>query len=433
MNDAPPIIEVRGLTKVYYRALGQPVLLKDHVLQWVGGSPRSHAFCALEDVSFSIARGEIVGIMGVNGSGKSTLLRVLSGITSQTRGEAIVRGRVASLLELGVGFSGEMTGRENIFLNGALLGIPRHVLEERMEEIIDFAELREFIDTPVKFYSSGMYLRLGFAIGSHVDPDVLLIDEAFAVGDVGFRQKCKHKLYELVRQEKTILIVSHDNDILHELANRVIILERGRVLADEPTYEGTFLYNRRVRERDIDQTYREPIREDEEEPTFKRRCGTGEVEFTALRVLDRDGRPCEFFAHDDALILEADYVVHQPVRDAKFAVVLYGYTVDLFTASTDGWEIRFDGLAGPGTMRFTIDSLQLLYGSFCFGIVCGPYSFLDRGYKKRWWKYAYDLWIGGAGFVVRDAPDNHGCIGFVRRDCHWEFVQPGTTRAAAGD
>lgn len=421
MNVKAPIIDVRNVSKVYYRALGQPVLLKDQVLHWLGGKSRGTPFYALRDVSFSIQRGEIVGILGVNGSGKSTLLRVLSNITAPTSGEVRVNGRIASLLELGVGFSPEMTGRENIFLNGALLGIERSVLEARMQSIIDFAELSEFIDTQVKFYSSGMYLRLGFAIGTAVDPDILLIDEAFAVGDVGFRQKCKQRLYELITAGKTILIVSHDIEIIHELATRVLVLDHGELIADKPAFEGTFIYNRRVLERDVDQTYREPIREGDEHPEYKRRAGTGELEFTALRVLDRAGNPCQHFERDDTLILEVEYVVHKPVRDVKFAIVLYFCGVDLFTASTDGWGMTFPEISRPGRFRFVIESLSLLYGSYYFGVIASPHSFLEPGYRKRWWKEAYDLWIGQAAFVVADNPGNRRMIGCLHRQCHWQF------------
>lgn len=426
MNTAleEPIIEIRNVSKVYYRALGQPVLLKDRALQWLRGSGPGERFHALRDVSFSIRRGEIVGIVGVNGSGKSTLLRILSGITAPTSGTIAVRGRVSSLLELGVGFSGEMTGRENIFLNGALLGIPRAVLEAKMEEIIEFAELREFIDTPVKFYSSGMYLRLGFAIGAHVNPDILLIDEAFAVGDAGFREKCKQKLYELVALGKTIVVVSHDTGILHELCSRVIVMDHGAVIADDKTVLATFMYNRFVTERFVDTSAREAIREDEETPEYKRRCGSGEVEFTALRVLDAEGRPRQIFQRNEPLVLEADYVVHTPVRDPKFAVVLYAHLHDLTTVSSDGWGYRFGELTGSGTVRLKIRALPLLYGHFYFGVACVPHSFREPGYGKRWWKSAYDLWIGSAAFAMDQHPDNHDAIGELSLDCDWEFDPP---------
>ncbi|CAN5639738.1 hypothetical protein BH10ACT8_BH10ACT8_03440 [soil metagenome] len=193
-------------------------------------------FYALRDVSLEIARGETVGLIGANGSGKSTLLKVLAGILRPTRGTVEARGRIASLLELGAGFNGELSGRENIYLNASLLGLTRRETDALYDSIVDFAELAEFIDNPVKHYSSGMYVRLGFAVAVHVDPDILLIDEVLAVGDEHFQRKCLNKITEFQDAGKTILFVSHSAELIERICSRAILLDHGNVLFDGDPY-----------------------------------------------------------------------------------------------------------------------------------------------------------------------------------------------------
>lgn len=192
---------------------------------YAGGS-----FWALDDVSLEIPEGEIVGIIGRNGAGKSTLLKILSRVTSPTCGEISIRGRIASLLEVGTGFHPELTGRENIYLNGAILGMRRHEVRAKFDEIVAFAEIEPFIDTPVKRYSSGMYVRLAFAVAAHLDPEILLLDEILAVGDFAFRNKCLGKMGEIGRSGRTILLVSHDMNQIRQLCQKAVLLDEGRVV-----------------------------------------------------------------------------------------------------------------------------------------------------------------------------------------------------------
>jgi lipopolysaccharide transport system ATP-binding protein len=201
------------------------------VRRWADGSPPASraSIWALKDVSFDIAEGEIVGVIGRNGSGKSTLLKILSRITEPTTGRAEVRGRVASLLEVGTGFHPELTGRDNVFLNGAILGMRRAEMNRKFDEIVDFAEVQAFIDTPVKHYSSGMALRLAFAVAAHLEPEVLLIDEVLAVGDAAFQKKCLGKMGDVARQGRTIIFVSHDLTAVQVLCQRAIRLGQGRI------------------------------------------------------------------------------------------------------------------------------------------------------------------------------------------------------------
>jgi len=231
-----PIIEVKHLTKEY--DLGAVTSIKDNLRQTLAkiqgkDTWQRERFKALDDVSFTIEEGEVVGIIGHNGAGKSTLLKHLANITKPTSGEVVVRGSIAPLIEVGAGVNPELTGRENIYLNGAILGIPKKVIQSKLEEIIDFSELEQFIDTPVKRYSSGMTVKLGFSIATSMDADILIIDEVLAVGDLAFQRKCFDKMEDLIKQQgKTVLLVSHNIRQVQRLCNRVILLKQGQIMQD---------------------------------------------------------------------------------------------------------------------------------------------------------------------------------------------------------
>ncbi|MBW4446557.1 MAG: ABC transporter ATP-binding protein [Spirirestis rafaelensis WJT71-NPBG6] len=205
-------------------------------------NPSSQEFWALKDVSFEIKQGDRVGFIGRNGAGKSTLLKVLSRITEPTSGSIRIKGRVASLLEVGTGFHPELTGRENIFLNGAILGMSKVEIQRKFDEIVAFAEIEKFLDTPVKRYSSGMYVRLAFAVAAHLEPDILIVDEVLAVGDAHFQKKCLGKLEDVGKQGRTVLFVSHNLAVLQTLCNRGIFLKQGSVFADDSASEGVSIY-----------------------------------------------------------------------------------------------------------------------------------------------------------------------------------------------
>ena len=196
--------------------------------------PQPETFWALKDVSFDVHAGEVIGIIGRNGAGKSTLLKILSRITEPTSGEAVIRGRVSSLLEVGIGFHGELTGRENLFLNGAILGMRKSEIDAKFDEIVAFAEVEKFIDTAVKHYSSGMYLRLAFAVAAHLEPEILIVDEVLAVGDANFQRKCLSKMEDVGQRGRTVLFVSHNMPAVTRLCKRVVLLDEGKVLLDGP-------------------------------------------------------------------------------------------------------------------------------------------------------------------------------------------------------
>jgi ABC-type polysaccharide/polyol phosphate transport system ATPase subunit len=200
-------------------------------------------FWALQNVSFAVGQGEVVGILGRNGAGKSTLLKVLTRITQPTTGTAVMRGRCASLLEVGTGFHQELSGRENIFLNGAILGMPQREIRKRFDEIVDFSEVERFLDTPVKYYSSGMYMRLAFAVAAHLDPDILFIDEVLAVGDAEFQKKCIGKMSDVAKGGRTILFVSHNHAAVRTLCTHALLLKNGRTTGKQSVSDALALYS----------------------------------------------------------------------------------------------------------------------------------------------------------------------------------------------
>lgn len=239
------IIEVHNLSKSYrigtrienyYSLRDEMVNLAKKPFQWLRGQRTSRKeFWALKDVSFSVKKGEVVGIIGRNGAGKTTLLKVLSRITPPTSGHAIIRGRVNSLLEVGTGFHPELKGRENIYLSGAILGMTKKEIDSKFDEIVEFSEVGQFLDTPVKRYSSGMYVRLAFAVAAHLEPEVLFVDEVLAVGDYKFQRKCLEKMSKVGQEGRTILFVSHNMASISRLCDRSILLENGKVVIDGPT------------------------------------------------------------------------------------------------------------------------------------------------------------------------------------------------------
>jgi len=243
MAAAPVVIEVDGLAKKY--RLGQLQkgydTLRDSIAHGVSRvahrehKPKAEEIWALDGVSFQVEQGEVLGIIGPNGAGKSTLLKILTRITTPTKGSAVIRGRVGSLLEVGTGFHGELTGRENVYLSGPILGMTRREITRKLSDIVEFSGVEKFIDTPVKRYSSGMYVRLAFSVAAHLEPEILLVDEVLAVGDVQFREKCLGKMTELGREGRTVLFVSHDLGAITRLCDRAVWLAAGSVVEDGPS------------------------------------------------------------------------------------------------------------------------------------------------------------------------------------------------------
>ncbi|QEO13531.1 ABC transporter ATP-binding protein [Agromyces intestinalis] len=231
-SEAPARIIVDGVSKTY--RLRHTQSFKETFTAWARRKPISTSFQALEGIDVTVGEGESIAVLGYNGSGKSTLLKLISGVLRPDRGRVLTRGRVAGLIEVGAGFHPDLSGRENVYLNAAILGMSKDEIDAKFDEIVDFSEIGEFIDTEVKHYSSGMFVRLAFAVAIQTSFDILLVDEVLAVGDAPFREKCKAKIRELAERDKTLFIVSHDLGMISELCDRGIVLRRGNVIFDGP-------------------------------------------------------------------------------------------------------------------------------------------------------------------------------------------------------
>jgi ABC-type polysaccharide/polyol phosphate transport system ATPase subunit len=304
-------IQVEGVGKRYrVGQRGGYLTLRESLAARFGrrASDDSHDLWALNDVSFEVADGEAVGVIGANGAGKSTLLRILSRITQPTTGVSRTRGRVGSLLEVGTGFHPELTGRENVFLNGAILGMKRREIHSRFDEIVAFSGLERFLDTPLKRYSSGMYLRLAFAVAAHVQPEILFVDEVLAVGDAAFRERCLGKMTELGREGRTVLFVSHDLGALARLCPRALWLDHGRLMEDGPST--------RAIERYLEKAAPRGSRAEFAPEPGKR------VQLLSVAVTNREGAPLEAPRRDRELTLSARFRVAEHGASLDMAFVL---------------------------------------------------------------------------------------------------------------
>jgi ABC-type polysaccharide/polyol phosphate transport system ATPase subunit len=333
---------------------------------------------ALRDVTFEIARGESVGVIGPNGAGKSTLLKVLSRITEPTEGDAWIDGRVGSLLEVGTGFHGELTGRENVYLNGAILGMKRSEIDRKFDEIVAFAEVEPFIDTPVKHYSSGMYLRLGFAVAAHLEPEILVVDEVLSVGDASFQRKCMRKIRSVVQEGRTVLFVSHNLDAVQQICPRSLVLDEGRVIAwgDSATVVSQYL-SRYVERCDPNVWI---------DLSTAKRVGSGGVRFVAIR----------YFGSDDTAGHAScgQHLRFDIELDSESDQTIESLAVGLRTQEGT-WLIGNDILAKGETMQlrkgrngatFRIDELLLNPGIYLVALWIGEatgaaYDFLDMAFE----------------------------------------------------
>jgi len=327
--------------------------LKDAVV--ARGRSRPEDVVALEGVSFRIEPGGAVGLVGRNGSGKTTLLRLISGIIKPSSGHVDVGGRVGSLLELGAGFHPDLTGRENVFLNGSIYGLKRAYLREQLDEIVAFAGLEQAIDRPVRTYSSGMYMRLGFAIAAHIDADVLLLDEVFAVGDEQFQRKCFGKIFDFKRRGGTIVFVSHDASAVERLCDRAILLRDGSVDFDGPTHEAI------VRYRQLLAGDRDPA----ERGAGLKEWGSGEVRIDEAELLGPEGEARTQFLAGEPLTLRLRLVAQRPLDAPRLSFEVRDASGLLVAGSGQstgelGWEADTTTLAA----RFDVDSLPLADGRF---------------------------------------------------------------------
>ncbi len=375
-----PIIKIENVSKKY--VLGTRELyysLRDQLSGIFKKKPPKKEFWALYDVSFDVTEGETIGIIGRNGAGKSTLLKILSRITPPTRGKIIMRGRVASLLEVGTGFNPELTGRENIYLNGAILGMTKKEIERKFDEIVAFSEIEQFLDTPVKHYSSGMYVRLAFAIAAHLEPEILIVDEVLAVGDQQFQKKCLGKMDEVARSGRTILFVSHNMGAISNLCGRSVLLSQGRVMFVGKSSEAIANY---INEFEGDKGWVNL------KDWVKGRSGSGKVRFTSLLTRNDRGKIKSKFCYLEPIIFEFEIagkpdplcLIGISVRDSQGNVVLHlNNDDDKFTIPSNKEKNKI--------------------------AVCLSDNLLNEGL------YHITLWLGNQKNVLYDRLEN--CLSFV--------------------
>jgi ABC-type polysaccharide/polyol phosphate transport system ATPase subunit len=310
----------------------------------------AHVFWAVREVSFEVAQGEAVGIIGPNGAGKSTLLKLLAGITAPTTGEISICGKMSALLEVGSGFHPELTGIENVYLSGSILGMQRKEITAKLDGIIDFAGVRPFIDVPVKRYSSGMVVRLGFSVAAHLDPDILLLDEVLAVGDSAFQKKCIDRVLEL-KQRSTVVFISHDLAAVQQLCDRVIVMNHGEIVYDGATAGAMTAYSALARFRASPPRSADAI------------AKTAEV--VSLDFLDSRGERVHMIKTGDALRIRLEYKARTAVPDASFNVFFYGADGTLhcqFASWLSGQKANL--VPGNGVVEFSCDELGLLPGTY---------------------------------------------------------------------
>jgi lipopolysaccharide transport system ATP-binding protein len=452
-------IELTDVTKVYRRyarrrqfATLKSALLKGSLIQDLQPDEK---FQALQGVSFNVAAGKTYGIIGRNGSGKSTVLKLVAGITKPTSGTVTVCGRVSALIELGAGFHPEISGRENVFINGIMLGLSKREVARRFDEIVEFAELQQFIDAPVKTYSSGMYMRLGFAVAIHVDPDVLLVDEVLAVGDEGFTHKCLDKFGEFKRRGKTILLVTHSLGLVERFCDEALWLDAGKVrsagdpkrvvdayLMDVDRTEEKQLAAQEVkaheqsgqRESDVPSagaagptgvdapSGRGPqggvrVGVAEEGPAHvpedvttssEGRWGSREIEIIDVILKDASGQPSHIFQSGERITVQLNVRAHQPASDFVFGIGLYSTEgVTCYGTNTDMENFQPEQIQGDGHVTFTIDSLDLVEGTYK----------LDVAVHKRD-GYPYDYHRLLYTFRVKSRSRE---VGIYRPKHHWQF------------
>ncbi len=341
-----PVIRVVDVSKRF--RLHHEKSVKERLLAF--RRPHAEDFWALRHVGFEVAPSQTVGLIGANGSGKSTLLKLIGGILSPTDGYVERRGRMAALLELGAGFHPDLTGRENVYMNASILGLSRAQTDASFDAIVDFSGIEEFIDNQVKFYSSGMYVRLAFAVAVHVDPEILLIDEVLAVGDEPFQRKCMTRIKRFQQEGRTMILVSHGLEVVRQLCDRVLMLERGEVVADGKPQETLRAYRERY----------EPQVQDQPDVRGNRR-----LTIERMAVTDGHGRPRDRFEPGDRLGVELEVDVSEPVDDPVVGVAIYNHLDQLvYGTNTALRNVDLGRVDGRRRLRIDFGAIPMVEGQY---------------------------------------------------------------------
>lgn len=339
-------------------------------------------FYALKDVSFELKQGEALGIVGPNGAGKSTILKLLAHTIEPTSGKIITDGKISALIELGAGFHHELTGRENIYLYGSIMGLRRKEIKEKFDSIVAFAELEKFIDTPVKHYSSGMYARLGFAVAIHVEPDILLIDEVLAVGDMNFRKKCYERLHEILSKgQTTIIFVSHDIYRVQALCKKTLFLDKGCIKKIGSTPEVISSYYNEMNKAMI---LKDP-------KAHERRWGTGEARITDVYLTDSAGKKTDTFETGSNIVIAMNYSAAKKINNPVFRFIIQTIDgVEIVCASSENSGNAVDFIEGKGTVQCFFESLPLLQNAYSITV----------GIRNLDGQIDYDLWPNAVRLTI---------------------------------
>lgn len=369
---------------------------------------------ALDDVSFAVDKGLTFGVIGENGSGKSTLLKVITGIAKPTSGQVKVNGKISALIELGAGFHPEISGRENIYINGIMLGLSKKEITAKFDEIVRFAELENFIDAPVKTYSSGMHMRLGFSIAINVNPDILLIDEVLAVGDASFVPKCLDRIDDFRRRKKTILFVSHDLSTVEKICDHVIWLKHGKIQTMGEPKRVVDAYLQDVTEKQ-EQDFEKRQQEVEDEVTYEEerrenRWGKREVEIKKVRLLTMGGQEKHVFHPDEGMIIAMDVTAYSKINDFVFGVGIFNSQgICCYGTNTQLEDYKPQSVEGEGRVVFRIARMSLINGTY----------YLDVAVHKKD-GYPYDYHRNLYSFMISSSWKD---VGITRLDHSWEFSE----------
>ena len=370
-------IELKNVSKVFKRYHHPVDRLKEIFLPT---KPQVDEFWALQNIDLTLYKGESFGIVGKNGAGKSTLLQIMSKVLSPTTGTVNVNGKIAALLELGSGFNPEFTGRQNIFFNGQILGLNSDEIQDKLENIISFADIGDFIDQPVKTYSSGMTVRLAFAVSIHLEPEVLIVDEALAVGDIGFVGKCLNKVEEFISKGKTLIVVSHDLNVVKNMTHRALFLESGEVKAYGPSQEVVALYKRSFKfEADTKDKFE---RYDQEIKIQK-----------ALLLSTKERKPIEAVRQNEPAILHFQLFSNEVCRDLRLRFSVYNYLGIIVFSGDSKRQLGAIDIGGPKVIEIHLDELLLSPGKYTVNV---SISNMDSISYLAWWKTAVCFDVLGA-------------------------------------
>jgi len=369
----------------------------------------SEVFEALKGISFKVKDGETLSVIGENGSGKSTLLKILAGISQPSSGNILTKGRISALIELGAGFHPEISGRENIFINGIILGLTKKKIQEKYNAIVNFAELEEFINNPVKTYSSGMYMRLGFSIAINVNPDVLLIDEVLSVGDASFVPKCIDKINEFKRKGKTIIFVSHDLATVERISDRVIWLKNGKIEMQGYPKRVTDAYLEYIGKKDEKKATKQHEAEKmEAENNREKRWGTKEIEISKVKMIDKNGNEKYIFEQNEPFTIEFDVNSKSEEKDFVFGIGIFNTEgIQCYGSNTFIENFKPQSIKGIGKIRINISNINLVNGTYFLDLAVHKRD----GYPFDYHHFQYTFKITS---IYRD-------IGIARIFHEWEF------------